>query len=275
MKIGFIGAGKVGCSLGRYFAQEHELIGYASKSFSSAEEAASLTGSIAFRNAKDLLAECDALFFTTPDGYIVSAWEELRNQCSANELEGKLICHCSGALPSTELAGCKDYGAFAYSVHPLFAIPSKTTSTAELANAFFAIEGNEEKLDTAISIIEPLGNPYQVIDTKEKVRYHAAAAMASNHVIALYRLACDELVKCGFDSNNAEKALAPLFLGNAQHVASDGTVKSLTGPAERGDVATIEKHLACLEDQTRKVYEILNETLLKIAEEKRQLAKQI
>ena len=49
MRIGFVGAGKVGCSLGRYFAQEHELIGYTSKTYASAEEAAQLTGSQAFK----------------------------------------------------------------------------------------------------------------------------------------------------------------------------------------------------------------------------------
>ena len=50
MRIGFVGAGKVGCSLGRYFAQEHELIGYTSKTYASAEEAAQLTGSQAFKS---------------------------------------------------------------------------------------------------------------------------------------------------------------------------------------------------------------------------------
>ena len=179
-----------------------------------------------------------------------------------------LICHCSGALPSSELNGCGDKGAYAYSIHPLFAIPSKCTSADELQKAFFAIEGDNGKLNEAISIVEAMGNPYQIIETDQKVRYHAAAAMASNHVIALYRLSCDELVKCGFSSESAEKALAPLFLGNAQHVANEGTVASLTGPAERGDMATIEKHLACLNGRTREVYQILNETLLRIAEEK-------
>lgn len=268
MKIGFVGAGKVGCSLGRYFAQEHELIGYASKTYASAEEAAQLTGSQAFKSPINLAAKCDALFITTPDGQIVPTWETIRDSDDNEILNGMLICHCSGALPSSELNGCGDKGAYAYSIHPLFAIPSKCTSTDELQKAFFAIEGDNGKLNEAISIVEAMGNPYQIIKTEQKVRYHAAAAMASNHVIALYRLSCDELVKCGFSSESAEKALAPLFLGNAQHVANEGTVASLTGPAERGDMATIEKHLACLNGQTREVYQILNETLLRIAEEK-------
>ncbi len=273
MKIGFIGAGKVGCSLGRYFAQKHTIIGYASKHIASAEEAALLTGSDAFSSASELLAKCEAVFITTPDRQIVPTWESLKASNKENALSGKILCHCSGALPSTALRGCEEEGAFAYSVHPLFAISSKTTNVKELSRAFFAIEGSSEKLDEVVSFIEEMGNPYQVIDTNEKARYHAAAAMASNHVVALYRLSCDELVKCGFSPENAEKALAPLFLGNAQHVAKDGTVASLTGPAERGDFATIEKHLACLDGSTREVYRILNETLLQIAEEKRRLAK--
>lgn len=267
MRIGFVGAGKVGCSLGRYLAQEHDLIGYASKSYPSAQTAAELTGSKAFDNAADLFRECDALFITTPDGQIVPTWNELKSD-EAIPLEGKLICHCSGALPSTELTECHDKGAFAYSVHPLFAISSKTVPIEELQKAFFAIEGDEEKIDVALSLIKPLGNPYQVIDTKEKARYHAAAAMASNHVVALYRIACDELVRCGFEPKSAEKALAPLFLGNAKHIAEEGTVNALTGPAERGDTATIEKHLACLDGETREIYRLLNNMLLQIAAEK-------
>lgn len=268
MKIGFVGAGKVGCSLGAYLSQCHELVGYASKTYSSAAEAAELTGSKAFATPEDLLSECDALFITTPDGQIAPTWEHIRDCNGKKALQGKLICHCSGALPSTELKGIADVGAYACSIHPLFAIPSKTTSKNELSKAFFAIEGSKEKIDTALSLIKPLGNPYQIIDTNQKARYHAAAAMASNHVVALYRLASEELEKCGFSRKNAEKALSPLFLGNAIHIAAEGTVESLTGPAERGDMETIEKHLACLEGSTREVYRLLNQTLLQIAEEK-------
>ncbi len=49
MKIGFIGAGKVGVSLGKYFAENRlEVSGYFSRSESSAREAAVFTGSELF-----------------------------------------------------------------------------------------------------------------------------------------------------------------------------------------------------------------------------------
>ncbi len=270
MRIGFIGAGKVGCSLGRYFSQAHELVGYASKTLASAEEAAQLTGSAAFSSAAELAGCCDALFITTPDGQIEATWEELKSAAQDNgcSLAGKIVCHCSGAMPSTALTGASEVEVSAYSVHPLFAISSKNVPASELSKAFFAIEGSRDRISEVTGMIAELGNPYQQIDTEEKARYHAAAVLASNQVVALYRLACNELRRCGFEADAAEKALAPLFLGNAEHIAHDGTVAALTGPAERGDFATIEKHLACLDGQTREVYKLLNDTLLEIAGEK-------
>ena len=165
-------------------------------------------------------------------------------------------------------AGREERGAFGYSVHPLFAVPSKTETYQELHKSFFAIEGDSEHLMEMVALIADEGNVVQVIDAAEKVRYHAAAVLASNQVIALYQRACDELVRCGFTPENAEKALAPLFLGNAEHVAQDGVIASLTGPAERGDTATIQKHLDCLDGSTREVYALLNDTLLEIAARK-------
>lgn len=279
MKFGFIGAGKVGCSLGHYFSSKHSLIGYASKTLASAKEAASATSSQAYASYAELLKECDILFFTTPDSCIDKAWHTLlvelsgttsayKNNACSSALGGKIICHCSGATPSTVFDKAEEFGASVYSVHPLFAIASKNVPTNELARAYFTIEGTPDKIDQVKAFIEVLGNKVTEISTVEKTRYHAAAALASNHAVALYQLACDELVKCGFTTKSAAEALAPLYLGNAQHIAEVGPVAALTGPAERGDTATIDAHLNVLEGNTKEVYTLLNTVLLKIADEK-------
>ena len=58
MKIGFIGAGKVGFTLGKYFAENGmELSGYYSSSVASAKEAAEITGSEYFENAEKSTAD--------------------------------------------------------------------------------------------------------------------------------------------------------------------------------------------------------------------------
>lgn len=270
MNIGFIGAGKVGFSLGKYLAQDNTIIGYASRSFDSAREAASFTGSNAFGSSIDLCNACELVFFTVPDGAIKQTWDELISQNGARDaLVDTCIAHCSGALSSEVFDRAAEFHVFPYSIHPLFAIPSKTESYKELKNAFFTIEGNSEKIDEMVELFRRLGNPTQIISAPDKTRYHAAAALASNHVVALYRRACEELMRCGFTLEGAEAALAPLFLGNAQHVAQDGAIASLTGPAERGDLATIEKHINTLDGSTREVYTILNDTLLELAKEKK------
>ena len=267
--IGFIGAGKVGCSLGRYFSRRATLVGYASKSFASAQQAATLTNSCAWEQASSLCEACDTLFITTPDDQIAEAWGALKKSMPAASLNGKIICHCSGAAPSSILEGAEKLGASVYSVHPLFAISSKTLPVEELQRAFFTLEGSKNNLPALTTFMEALGNSYTVISAEHKTRYHAAAALASNHVVGLYKLACEELERCGFTAHDAEAALAPLFLGNAEHIAHDGTLQALTGPAQRGDMKTINKHLDCLDGTTHQVYALLNDVLLELAEEKR------
>ena len=113
-----------------------------------------------------------------------------------------------------------------------------------------------------------MGNKVQTIETNDKTRYHAAAVLASNHVVALYSLAAKELQKCGFNEEDANRALAPLLLGNAKNIAQDGPVAALTGPAERGDNKTISKHLATLDGRVKNVYQLLNEEALELAMQK-------
>ncbi len=269
MKIAFMGAGKVGCTLGLYLKKKHEIVGYISRTSSSAEEAAKLCDTKAYKDAAELLEKCDLLYITTPDDAIADVWTKLcRNPKTAQLLKGKLVSHASGSLSSDILSNAKDYGAYAYSTHPLFAIASKIDSAKKLNKALFVVEGDEEKLALMTNLYAEMGNPVQTISTEEKTRYHAAAVLASNHVVALYSLAAKELEKCGFSTKAAAGALAPLFLGNAQNIASLGPIKSLTGPAERGDYETINKHLQLLSGNTKQIYELLNEEALAIAKEK-------
>ena len=74
--------------------------------------------------------------------------------------------------------------------------------------------------------------------------------------------------ECGFDEESALKALAPIMLGNMQHIVENGTVNSLTGPVERADVKTVEKHLNCLNKNQQILYCLLSEILISIGEKK-------
>ena len=70
MKTGIIGAGRVGCSLGKYFRSKNaDLVGYYDTNAAAAEEAAAFTQTAGFNQVQQLVRESDILFITTP-GFI-------------------------------------------------------------------------------------------------------------------------------------------------------------------------------------------------------------
>ena len=68
MKIGFIGAGKMGFILGKHFSsckdESIKLLGYYSRNCESAKEAAKFTDTNYYANVTDLVNDSDAIFIT-------------------------------------------------------------------------------------------------------------------------------------------------------------------------------------------------------------------
>jgi len=81
MRAGFIGAGKVGFSLGKYLKENGvEITGYFSKSPESAKSAADFTNTKLYKSIENILSDSDTLFITVPDGQISKVWDYMKNQ---------------------------------------------------------------------------------------------------------------------------------------------------------------------------------------------------
>lgn len=264
MKIGFIGAGKVGFSLGKFFAQGNiPLTGFYSRRRESALEAALFTGTRAYDRLDDLIYDSDAIFLTVPDEKILPMYQFMREF----RISEKIICHCSGAMTVKEaFPDIAVHGAYGYSIHPLFPISDKFNSYREMEGAFFCLEGDGPHIEAWKKLLTGLGVHVQIIPSDKKALYHAACAISSNLVCALVYEGIDLLKTCGFSDENAFMAISPLIRSNFKHILEDGPVKALTGPVERGDILTIEKHLACLSDGTvRELYRTASKKLTEIA----------
>lgn len=263
-RIGFIGAGKVGVSLGKFFREGGLTVtGYCNRHREAAQAAAEFTESRCFDSAEAVAEASDAIFITVPDKEIREVYGSLRGL----DLRGKKICHCSGALSAEEaFPGIEALGATGYSIHPLFPVSDKWTSYKELGSAFFCIEGTGP-LDFWKKTLEDQGARVQEISGDAKVKYHAACAFSSNLVCALADTGLKLLQECGFTETGAREALAPLALSNMKHLLEDGPVQALTGPLERGDAETVRKHLSVLGDgPERELYRAASEVLVSIAE---------
>lgn len=265
MKFGFIGAGKVGFSLGKYLADNNQtVVGYYSEFKEDAIEAAEFTGSGSYSQLEPIVKDSDVLFLTVPDGLIENVW----NQVKEIDISGKIICHTSGALSSEVFSDISKRGGFGFSIHPLFAVSDKYHSYKELSGSYFTIEGSKKKIEDMKTLFESFGNTVCIISKEDKVKYHGAAAIASNLVVGLIGLSEQLLVECGFDKESAHNALSPIIKGNVEHIINEGCEKALTGPIERNDIETVKKHLAVLEGNSRTAYQAVSRQVLDIAKMK-------
>ncbi|WP_173471884.1 Rossmann-like and DUF2520 domain-containing protein [Eubacterium ruminantium] len=265
MRIGFIGAGKVGCTLGKYFRENGiPVSGYYNRTSEHAKEAAEFTDTLYYEDVNDLINESDMIFITVSDNSIPMVYGSLDKKI----LAGKIIAHSSGALSSSVFTDSGTYGFYGYSIHPIYAVNDRFTAYKNFQNAFITIEGNEDKIDFLLNLFRSLGNKTAKISSENKVRYHSAAVFASNLVCGLFGKAEDILVSCGFSQDDAKDALKGLFLDNASGIADKGPMLQLTGPIERNDTGTVRKHLDVLSEDEKEVYIAASKAVLKLAKRK-------
>jgi predicted short-subunit dehydrogenase-like oxidoreductase (DUF2520 family) len=158
------------------------------------------------------------------------------------------IGHVSGATPLSVLSP----HARRFSLHPLQTF-TRSRGPEQLDGAFAAVSGETpEAIAVATELARTLGlEPFELADDRRAL-YHAGAAVASNYLVTLYRIASDLLAEAGAPP----AALVPLM----QRTIANGF--ELTGPIARGDWATVDAHLEAIraaQPQVEPVYRVLAE----------------
>ncbi|MCU0288514.1 MAG: DUF2520 domain-containing protein, partial [Acidobacteria bacterium] len=190
------------------------------------------------------------------------------------ELPGKIFFHTSNSLSSEELLVLKSKGALTASFSPLQTFTGFDPTAAAEANLFkgiyFLAEGDEKALKVADEIAGNLGSHVLKVDKNKKIYFHIAAVCASNFLIALFKLAENQLYKTvdsipGQDVQKIPdiKIMLPLIRQTVENAAVYGVEASLTGPAKRKEMGIIQQHLQCLEGNEAALYKSLTDFLLK------------
>ncbi len=161
--------------------------------------------------------------------------------CERQAGSAPLVGHVSGAGTLDALNSARDRGASTFSLHPLQTFADGETT---IGGTPAAIAGSDEAARAfACSLAQALGmRPFEVPE-ESRGAYHAAAAMASNLLVALEESAAELVERLGVA--DARELLAPLVLRTAANWAESGPA-ALTGPIARGDRATVERHRAAL-----------------------------
>ncbi len=243
MRIGFIGAGTVGTALAiRLSSRGYRVVAAASRTFASAEKLAqAVKGCRALSDAQAVADAADLVFITTPDGAIPQVAAQVKWH------PGQSVVHCSGADSTDTLQPAKDFGAQAGGFHPLQTFAGVKQAIDNLPGSTFAVEAEEPLLTTLKEMAAALDGHWIELKASDKVVYHAAAVLACNYLVTLVKLATDLWQTFDVDTPTATRALMPLLKGTLNNIENIGIPNCLTGPIARGDIGTIQKHLATLE----------------------------
>ena len=191
--------------------------------------------------AQTALDAADLVFLTVPDAAIPAVCASLRWRT------GQAAVHCSGALGLDVLASATEAGALAGCLHPLQSFPAGQPDPARFAAITCGIEASPPLDATLERLAHDLGARTVRLEGIDRALYHAAAVFAANDIVALMAAATRTWALAGLPPGAAREALGPLLLAVAQNVTRLDLVPALTGPLARGDLGTIERHLAALE----------------------------
>ena len=264
MKIGIIGAGKVGTALA--YSMKKKGLDVRAISDVRPESLASarryLSEDILYTSDNgEVAGMCDVIAVTTQDREIGRVARSIYE--STPGVAGKLFFHTSGAHPSTALSPLDEKGAVLGSLHPLQTFPDVESAIRVLPSTYIFIEGTEPALETLRRIGASIGHEVVVIEGSQKVLYHLSAVFVCNLLCALFHSAETVMNKAGIGLG----PFYPIINATVDNIEQKGPLNSLTGPVVRGDIETVRDHIKAMAgmDQERTVYKTLSLIALDMA----------
>jgi len=199
--------------------------------------------------------EAELVVLATPDGAIDEAAAAV-----AGSLEpGALVVHLSGArtLDALEAVARVRPDCATGSLHPLQTLPSGDAGEHRLPGSWAAVGGAPAVTELA----EELGLRSFRVDDADRALYHAAAAVAANHLVALL----GQVERLARAAGVPFEAFLPLVRASVDNSADLGPAAALTGPVARGDLVTVARHLDALPASERHAYAAMAEQARRLA----------
>lgn len=255
MRLGIIGAGRVGASFVLALHAAVDIAGISCSCPASTRKKSVLLGVAGFEDMTNLARACDVLLLTTSDRIIGDIALRLANSHCFEDRDVTVL-HCSGALGLEPLAPLARQGVHVGSFHPLqsFAIPDGS----KLHHIYMAIDGDDTAQGIGKELARLVESKVFHVPPEERSLYHCAAAICSNYAVTVEAIAQSLMNRWTGNPEDSAAALEPLLVGTMENLLHT-TVwrKALTGPISRGDVATVEEHIGALPESLQTVYRSL------------------
>ncbi len=262
MDISVVGAGRTGTALAVHWQRAgHRIVAVSGRDATRARSQTWLPATPVLDHA-EAAALGEVVALGVPDDSIEEVCVSLARAGAFRK--GASVMHFSGARGLDVLRTAADPGAEILSLHPLQTFPDVASAVERIPGSWMAVTAEAEG---AFALGERLardagGEPFRLPD-EMKPLYHAAAVFASNYLVTV--LAEAEVLFRAAGLPEPREMFMPLARASLGNVENLGPEATLTGPAVRGDVGTIELNLKALAEKAPRavpVYVALAEAAL-------------
>ncbi len=270
-----IGAGVVGTALAARLSRAGvPVAGVHGRRSELSDAAGGLSGVLASTGEiPEILSESEVVIISVRDERIPEVAERLAKEKRLRA--DQVVLHTSGAHPAAEvLAPAAGKVKGRGTLHPLMSFADPRLAAEGLKGVAFGIEGEPAARAVALRLVRAVGGRPLLLESKNMALYHAGAVVASNYVVALADIARTLLTAAGVPQDQALPSLVPLLGSAVRNLADVGLPDAITGPIVRGDVQSVERHLATLASRlpaTLDIYRRLGQEVLRIARQKTSL----
>lgn len=244
LRVGVIGAGRVGSVLGHALAAAgHQVVAASAVSRESVRRAGQMLPTAALLPADEVVAAADLVLIAVPDDVLGGLVRGLGETGAWRP--GQIVVHPSGAHGLSVLAPAYALGVLPLALHPVMTFTGRPEDADRLPGVTFGATAADEHRPVAEALVLEMGGETIWVPEASRALYHAALAMGANHLVTLVNESLDVLRTAGIES--PEQVMAPLLRAALDNALRHGDA-ALTGPVSRGDAGTVRTHLRELVD---------------------------
>lgn len=250
MRVVLIGSGNVATHLGKaLFHSEYNVVQVYSRNKANAELLANELECEATDNLQ-LLEEADIYLLSVKDDALPAVLKEMGPKAG-------LLIHTSGTLP---LELIRPFALHTAVVYPLQTF-SKHKALDFLQIPIFTEASGPESAQMVNALANAISDTVLELSSEQRKHLHVAAVFACNFTNELYAIAADILKSHQLDFD----LLRPLIQETAAKVQSQLPEAVQTGPARRGDTATLAEHQKSLQTnpEWQELYTVLTDGIRK------------
>ncbi|MFY9231021.1 MAG: DUF2520 domain-containing protein [Candidatus Nanopelagicales bacterium] len=244
LRIGIVGAGRVGAVLGAALRRSgHEIVGVSAVSDLSRLRADALLPGVPVLAPPEIADAAELVLLAVPDDVLPDLVSGLVGAGALSS--GQFVVHTSGRHGIGVLAPATEVGAVPLALHPAMTFTGTSVDLARLEGVPFGVTSHEAMRPVAEALVVEMGGEPVWVPEKARSMYHASLVFGANYLMTVVLQSVDLLRAAGIAE--PERLLAPLLSASLDNALRHGDA-ALTGPVARGDASTVADHLDVMSD---------------------------